>query len=169
MWIHVCRMFRVSSWNWHGYLLHMKYSRHTSHFIGLVHIFMLYTRSLYWLIHDNCILDTMPDAYFACYRLAHDNGKCTNCIIHLSHGIWQSIVSVGISFLRVSAEFFANLSFYPCPHISWFCGLDNLAKFPRLELESGTGTWTHISAMVNHVLYYNCYPCNQIMCSIKMQ
>ena len=65
----------------------------------------------------------------ACYRLTPDNGNCTNCMLHLLHGIWQSILSVGISFLLVSAEFFANLSLYPCPHISWFCGLENLPSF----------------------------------------
>ena len=66
---------------------------------------------------------------FACYRLALDNGKYTNFMLHLLHGIWQSIVSVIISFLLVSAEFFANLSLHPCPHIPWFCGLENLPSF----------------------------------------
>ena len=132
----------------------------------LVHRFMQDSRSLHWLIHDNCIVKTLPDAYFACYRLALDDGKCTNCMLHLLHGIWQLIASVGISFLLVSAEFFANLSFYPCPHISWFCGLDNLPSFANcrciLVLIGEVGLEpTYLSW--SNMFVYNCYTCKQIL------
>ena len=84
-------------------LILVKYKRYTSHFIGLVHIFMLYTSSLCWLIHDNyCIVYTLPDACFACYRLAHDDGKCTNCMSLLLHRI-------DIDCFRVEFRFFLFL------------------------------------------------------------
>ena len=44
----------------------------------LVNRITLHTHSLYWFIHDNCIIDTFPDECFSCYRLAPDNSKCTN-------------------------------------------------------------------------------------------
>ena len=81
----------------------------------LVHRITLYTRSPYWLTHDNCIVDTLPDAYF--------------CMLHLLHGIWQSIVSDGISLLLVSAEFYAKLRFYLCPHLMSFVVLINCCPF----------------------------------------
>ena len=91
--------FVVSTWNyqmlvwhvtvcarkWHCYLSLWNTADRHHVFIGLVNVFTLYTRSLYWLIHDNCIVDTLPDAYFACYRLAHDDGKCTNCMLQFLH------------------------------------------------------------------------------------
>ena len=82
----------------------MKYSRYTSHFIGLVNVFRLYTQSLYWLIHDNCIVDTLPDTYFACYRLAHDDNKCTNCMLQLLHKIDIDCFRFEFSFLLVSSS-----------------------------------------------------------------
>ena len=105
----------------------MKYNRYAPHFIGLLHIFTLYTSSLYWMIHDNCIVDTLPDTYFACYRLAHDDCNCTNCILQL---LQLTLIVSGLNFVysrfcRVLCKF----EFYPCPHISWFCGLDNLPSF----------------------------------------
>ena len=113
----------------------MKYSRYTSHFIGLVHIFTLYTRSLYCLIHDNCIVDTLPDAYFACYRLAHDDGKCVNCMLQLLNRIDIDCFRFEF-FVSSRFEFVANLSFYLCPHISCICGLDNLPSLCKLSLKS---------------------------------
>ena len=85
-------------------LIHIKYSRYTSHFIGLAHIFTLYTRSLYWLIHDSCIVNTLPDAYFACYRLAHDDGKFTNCMLQLLHRTDIDCFGFEFSFLLVSSS-----------------------------------------------------------------
>ena len=56
----------------------------------LVHRITLYTRSLHRFIHDNCILDTLPDECFACYRLAPDNSiqyvrmACSSCCLELT-------------------------------------------------------------------------------------
>ena len=141
----------------------------------LVHRFTLYTHSLHSLIHNNCIVNTLPDTYFACYWLAPDDGKCTNCMLHnMLHGIWQLIVLVWISFLLVSAEFYANLSFYPCPHISWFCGLDNLPSFSNcsciLVLNCEVGVEPTYLPWSN-MFFYNCQTRQQILIIVlnKMQ
>ena len=114
-------------------LILMKYNWYMSFFIGLVHIFMLYIRSLYWLMHDNCIVDTLPDAYFACYRLADDDGKCTNCNWHWLFQVWISFLLVSC---RVICKFeFLSISTYLL-HLwaSQFAVLYKLPQFPRLQL-----------------------------------
>ena len=136
-----------------------------------VHRFMLYTRSLHWLIHDNCIVNTLHDAYFECYRLAPDDGECTNCMLHLLHGIWQLIVLVGISFLLV--WWLKGVDGWS-PHISWFCGLDNLPSFANcrcilvLDCEVGLEP-TYLSW--SNMFVYNCFTCKEILTIVlnKMQ
>ena len=118
----------------------MKYNRYTTYFIGLVHIFMLYTSSLYWLIHDNyCIVDTLPDAYFACYRLAHDDGKCMNCMSLLLHRIDIDCFRFEFrffSFLPSSLQIGVSIRFHISLAFMGFtiCILYKLQRFPRLEL-----------------------------------
>ena len=70
----------------------------------LVQRITLYTSSLYWLIHDSCILNTFRDAYFACYRLAHDDDKCTNCMLKLLHIFNIDCFWFEFSFLFVSSS-----------------------------------------------------------------
>ena len=110
---------------------------------------------------------------FACYRLLPDNGKCTNCMSHLLHGTWQSIVLVGI-FVSSSSSMpicvlirvLISLAFI-C--FSNLCSFYNLTQFPRLVLESSTGTWTHISVMIKTCSFNNSQACKQIMCSIRFR
>ena len=122
-WIHsmLVACYVLVHWN-NIVLIHMKYSRYTSHFIGLVHIFTLYTRCRYWLIHDSCITNTLPDAYFSCYRLAHDDGKCMNCMLQLLHRIDIDCFRFEFSFLfvRVLCQFdFLSMSIYLLILWSW--------------------------------------------------
>ena len=78
------------TWKWHCYLDLFKLHILLGYCMYAVHICIctLYTHRLYWLIHDNCIVDTLNDAYFPCYRLAHEDGKCTNCMLQLLHWIY---------------------------------------------------------------------------------
>ena len=95
-------------------------------------------------------------------------------MLHLLHGTLQSIVSVGI-FVSSRFEFYANLSSYSCPHLlrlftsQILYSVYNFPQFPRLELESSTGTWTHISVMIKTCSFYNSQACKQIMCSIRFR
>ena len=94
----------------------------------LVHRIMLYTRSLYWLIHDNYIIDTLPDSYLACYRLAHDDDKCSNFMLQLLHRIDIDCFRFEFSFLLISSSLPIWVSIR-VHNISWFCGLYNLLSF----------------------------------------
>ena len=79
-----------------------------------------------------------------CYRLAHDDGKCTNCLLQLLLGIHMLIISVGIACLLVSAESFGNCSYI-------------------LVMNSGP----HACRLIKTCSFYNCQTCKQIMCSIR--
>ena len=134
----------------------MKYSRYMSHFIGLVNVFTLYTRSLYWLIHDNCIVDTLPDAYFACYRLAHDNDKCMNCILQMLHRI-------DIDCFRFEFLFLLVLSSLPIwvsmrVHIS----LAFVVLIISILLQIIALTQVPVD-MIKTCYFYNCQTCKQIL------
>ena len=143
-------------------LIHMKYSRYTAYFIGLVHVFSLHTRSLYWLIDDNCIIDTLPDAYFACYRLAHDDGKCMNCMLQLLHRIVIDCFRFEFLFLLVLSSLPIWVSIRV--HISLdfvvliiCCPLQIIAVF-------STWTLTHMPVdMIKTCSFYNCQTCKQII------
>ena len=139
----------------------MKYNRYTSHFIGSVHIFMLYTCSLYWLIRDNFIIDTLPNAYFACYRLAHDDGKCTNCMFQLLHRIDIDCFRFEYSFRLVS-------SFWPIwvsirVHISLaFVVLIICLPFANYSCILVLNPDPH-ACRGQGIFFYNCYTCMQIL------
>ena len=128
----------------------------------LVHRITLYTCSLYWSIHDNCIVDTVPDAYLACYRLAHDDGTCTNCMLLLLHRIDIDCFKFEFSFLLVSSSLPIWVSIRV--HISLdfvvliiFCPLQIIAVFTSWTL-------THMPVdMIKTCYFYNCQTCNQIL------
>ena len=94
---------------------------------------------------------------FARYRLSPDNGKHTNWMLHLLHELDNQSFRLEFSFLLVSSSMpiwvlirvHMSLAFI-C--FSYLYSFYNLPQFPRLEPESSTGTWTHISVMVKHVL-----------------
>ena len=104
----------------------MKYSRYTSHFIGLVHINDLVVINTWW---SRPMHISMLHAKFVCY----------SCCIEIT-----LIGSVWIPFLRISVEFnfSRNLRLILFTwHLNW-----------NLYLQLGTRTGTHISVMVKHVL-----------------
>ena len=128
----------------------MKYTRYRSLFIGLVHINDLvvikYVDSAckwirYKYIDLRCILSvcldwymtivsyTLPAAYFACYKLAHDDGKYTNCMLQLLHRI-------DIDCFRFEFRFFSvlprSLQIWVSIHVHIslvFVGFTNLQSF----------------------------------------
>ena len=67
-------------------------------------IYALYSQSIViytWQLYR----DTLPDAYFACYRLAHDDDdKCMNCMLQLLHRIDIDCFRFEFSFLLVSSS-----------------------------------------------------------------
>ena len=117
----------------------MKYTRYTSHFIGLVHIFTLYTRSPYWMIHDNYIVDTLPNAHFACYMLAHDDGKCTNCMLELLH-------IIDIDCFKLEFRFFSllpsSLQIWASIHVLTSLDLVVLIICHPLQIAGVSSSWT---------------------------
>ena len=72
----------------------------------LVYRIMLYTHSLYRFIHDNCIVDTLPDECLAGYSLAPDNSKCTN-------GMFQLLLRIDIDCFRSKFLFLHVSSLLP--------------------------------------------------------
>ena len=93
------------------------------------YIYAVYSQSMLidrWQLYR---IDTLPDAYFACYRFAHDDGKCTNCMLWLLHRSDIDCFRFEFRFFSFLAEFFASLSFHPCPHISCIYGHHNWQYF----------------------------------------
>ena len=122
----------------------------------------LYTCSLYWLIHDNCIVDTLPDAYLACYRLAHDDGTCTNCMLQLLHRIDIDCFMFEFWFLLVSSSL--PIWVYTRVHIS----LDFvvLIIWRRLQIIAVFSSWTMTNMTVDMIKtcsFYNSQTCKQIL------
>ena len=111
--------------------------------------------------------------HVCCYSL---NTQYARRMLHVS--AWNlTIDRFGWNFF--SSRFcrvLCKLEFLSCPHISWFCGLDNLPIFANcscilvlnceIGLEPGP---TYLSW--SNMFFYNCYPYNQILylCSMKMQ
>ena len=128
----------------------------------LVHRITLYTLSLYWLIHYNCIVETLPDAYLACYRLAHDDGKCTNCMLQLLHRIDIDCFRFEFSFLLVSRALPIWISIRVHTSLDFvvliLCRpLQIIAVFSSLTL-------THMPVdMIKTCSFYNSQTCKQIL------
>ena len=142
----------------------MKYSRYMSHYIGLAHIFTLYTHSLYWLIRDSCIVNTLPDAYFACYRLAHDDGKCANCMLQLLHRIDIDCFRFSFLFLLVSS----SLPIWVSIHVHISLDFVVLTNCHPLQVIAVFSSWTlthmHVD-VIKTCSFYNCQTCKQILCA----
>ena len=115
-------------------LIHMKYNRYTSHFIGLVHVNLVVISTWQLRPMHICMLQV---GRWCCYT----NFAYYSCCIEMT-----LIVYVWISFLLFSAN---QIWVAMCPHIS--CSGIDLDNLP-LELWR-TETWTHISVMVKYVLF----------------
>ena len=127
----------------------MKYSRYTSHFIGLVHTNDLVVISAWWSrpMHI-CMLQVSRLWWYAKFA-------CYSCCIEIT-----LIGAVWISFLPISAEFNFSRN-VRLIHCTW-----NLHWNSNLQLGSRTRTWTHTficrdcqvfttaKPLLNNVLYH---------------
>ena len=128
----------------------------------LVHRITLYTRIRYWLIHDNCIVDSLPAAYFACYRLAHDDGKCTNCMLQLLHRIDIDCFRFEFLFLLVSS----SLPIWASIRVHISLDFVVLIICHPLQIIAVFSSWTLTHMPVNMIKscsFYNSQTCKQIL------
>ena len=128
----------------------------------LVHRITQYTLSQYWFIHHNCIIDTLPDAYLACYRLAHDYGKCSNCMLQLLHRIDIDCFRFEFSFVLVSS----CLPIWVFIHVHISLNFVVLIIGLPLQIIAVFSSWTLTHMPVNVIKtcsFYNSQTCKQIL------
>ena len=123
----------------------------------LVHRITSMLAACYESLHRNTLLSV------------HKNYHMHDCMLQLLHG--NDIDCFGLDF--VSSRFcrvLCNLSFHPCPHLSWICGFYNLLLFSNCSCILVLNCDPHACRGQN-MFFYNCSTCKKILIIVlnKMQ